>query len=161
MGGSRSRALTYSSSSLGPICAFTVVFSEPIIRIGLYNDHRGIGTRATAGILTLRLLAVWVIFSTFASLQNLLLLATGKPSIAARNAILGSIALIGLDLLLIPNDLRFLGLPLAGLGVTGAALATLASAIVLWLSVKWANHRHLGYREQSGSLRHFISAGIL
>lgn len=148
------RALRYTSIVMVPIVAFLVAFAGPIINIALSANQ-------LQGVWALRILGVWVLFTAFAALHSLLLLGVGRPGTAARLAVVGSVTLIVLDLVLIPKDIRSIGLPLGGLGVVGASIATLVSAIVWWGGLKWANRRELGYREKSRVWRHVVAAAIM
>jgi O-antigen/teichoic acid export membrane protein len=152
--GTLDRALRYTSIILVPICVFLAAFAGPVITLALSNNQ-------LAGVIALQILSIWILFSVLGAIQSLLLVGTGRPGVSARIAIISSVTLIVLDLVLIPTDIRSLGLPLAGLGVVGASLATLVSAIVWWLGIKIENRRLLGYRERSRSLRHVLCALVM
>lgn len=146
-------ALRWLSMLLVPTVAFTVAFPYDLIRLT-------IGEKWLAGGIALAVLCIFVLVSTFGHVHSFLLLGFGRSDLVAKIGIATALTLIVLNFVLVPDDIRSLGLPLAGLGVTGAALATLASGLVWYGGMRMATQRVAGYRERNHSFRHVV-AGIL
>lgn len=147
-------ALRYLSMLLLPIVAFILLFAEPVIRISMRDEF-------VEGATTLRILSVYVLISTFAFAHGTLLLGLGQPRAAARLGILNAALVVFLDLVLIPYDIRTLGIRLAGLGLEGAALGTLIAAIVYYAGLRYTNFRYAGYRERAHVFRHLAGAAAM
>lgn len=151
---SMDKALRYLSMVMLPVLAFAAVFSADLIRI-LLSDEVVPGARAMA------ILCGYVVLVTLAIPHSNLLFGLERPDVPAKLGIVSAIVLIGLNLLLVPTDIRSLGLTLGGLGVEGAALATLASGLVWYASLRVATARIAGYREHAHIWRHLAAAAIM
>lgn len=152
--GTMDQTLRYVSMLIMPMLAFTMLFAEPVIVLLLANEF-------TTGARTMVILCVYVFFSTIANIHGFLLMGTGHPSAPTRIAVASASTLIVLDLVLVPYDIRSLGLPLAGLGIDGAAIATLVSGLVWYGGLRFASARLTGYRERSHWIRHAFAAGLM
>lgn len=122
----RTRAARYISMIVAPLCVFLIVFAPQIIHLFLSDEW-------LPAVPAMRILALFSLVYALTIPYTTVLTGTGRTREAARIA--GAIAVLNivLNVVLIPQDLRALGLPgvrLAGLGVTGAAIATLASMTV-------------------------------
>lgn len=147
-------ALRYLSMLLLPIVAFILLFAEEIIRLA-------IGERFVPGASALRVLSAYVIVATFASAHGTLLLGLGQPKAAARIGLLFAVLVVVLDLILIPYDIRSLGLRLGGLGVVGAAIGTLVAGLVYYVGLRYANVKYAGYHETAHVWRHLAAALLM
>lgn len=148
------RAVRYLSMIIVPICAFTAVFGEIILRLFL-------GAAFVAGALPLAVFCAYVVLITLAAPHINLVLGLGRSGVAARVGLAVALTVIVLNLVLVPNDIQSLGVRLAGLGVMGTALATLASGIVFYGMSRWYSWKLYGYREQGHVLRHLVAAAVM
>lgn len=147
-------ALRYLSMMLVPAAAFAAAFPRDVI-------HLTLGDQWVGGAPVLALLSVGVVVSSFGHAHSFLLLGHGRSELSARVGIASAVVLVVLNLVLIPDDLRSLGLPLAGLGVTGAALATLASNLVWYAGTRYYSARVADYRERAHLWRHIAGALVM
>lgn len=147
-------ALRYLSIFLIPAAAFTAAFPREII-------HLTLGDRWVAGAPALALLSIGVAFASFGHAHSFLLLGHGRSGLSARVGIASAVVLIVLNVLLIPDDLRSLDLPLAGLGITGAAIATLAANLVWWLGTRHYARTVAGFRARNHLLPHVAGALVM
>ena len=142
------RALRYLSMLLLPILVFCILFAEPIIRLLLSNEY-------IPGILTLQLLCLYTLLASLALPFNQLLFGLRHQAVAAKVGVASALTVIVLDILLIPDDI--LGVPLADLGLNGAAIATLAAGLVNYVGLRWYASRLAGYRQQAHFLKHLLA----
>lgn len=147
-------SLRYLSLLLVPTVAFALAFPYDILRLTL-------GENWLSGGPALALLCVYVLLVTFGHVHSFLLLGFGRPDLVAKVGIATAATVIILNLVLVPDDIRALGLPLAGMGVTGSALATLASGFVWYLGMRLATRRVADYRERQHLLKHVIAALVM
>lgn len=148
------KAIRYLSILLAPMVAFALVFGPQLIVIGMSAEFLG-------GSLALGLLCVYVYLLTLASPHVSLVMGLGNPKVVAKLGIVTALILIVLNLLLVPYDIKALGLRLMGLGVTGAAIATLASGIFWYVSLRILSARSAGYRERARVWKHLLAAGAM
>lgn len=151
---STDKAIRYLSMLVVPIVAFTIAFAVPLLRIVLSDE-------TVPGADAMRLLLVWVVLLTLAIPHSTLLLGMDRSDVVAKIGIATALTLIVLNLTLVPNDLQSLGIPLAGLGVLGAALGTLVSGAVWYGGLRIASRRIAGYREHADIWRHVLAAGAM
>lgn len=144
------KALRYLSLLLVPLVIFLVLFATPIIRIA-------VGDLFVGGAAAMSYLALYTLFITLAIPHSNLLLGMGHSRVVALLGGITAILVIGLDLLLIPTDIRSLGIPLAGLGIEGAALGTLASGLFWYASLRYTTWRVVGYRERGHVYKHLLA----
>lgn len=147
-------ALRYLSLLLVPIVAFVVLFPAEIIRIAISDDF-------VAGANALRVLALYVIVAIFGYAHGTLLLGLDKPKLAARLGIANAVILTVLNILLIPTDIKSLGIRLAGLGVLGAAIASLAATTFWYVGLRLANRRVADYHERGHFWKHLGAAVVM
>lgn len=148
------KTIRYLSMLLVPIIAFVVLFAEQVIRLA-------IGEPFVPGAHALRVLCLYVLVAALANAHGTLLLGMGHPKPAARAGILFAAAVVLLDLVLIPYDIRSLGLRLGGLGILGAALGTLLAGMLFYWTLRSANRRLVGYRERGHVWRHLVGAAAM
>lgn len=148
------RSIRYLSMLIVPMCAFTAVFAEPIIRMF-------IGDAFVEGAPALAVFCLYTIVITVAMPHMNLVLALGRSDVAARVGLSTAIVIIVGNLVLVPNDIQSLGIRLAGLGVLGTSIATLASGLVFYGGARYATWKLDGYRERGHLWRHLLSAGVM
>ncbi len=106
-----------------PLTMFLVVFGGSVFAVLLSNEWQGATT-------TLAFLAVAVFLYSLLRPYIALMAGVDRPGDAARIGIVMSVLNVAFTLVLVPADVRALGIPLAGLKDTGAAIALCASALV-------------------------------
>jgi O-antigen/teichoic acid export membrane protein len=148
------RGLRYLSMLLVPLVAFVILFAEPLIRIGVGNDF-------VSGANALRLLCVYALLGSFGYAHYAILMGNGRTGTVAWLGIVHALIVIVLDLVLIPNDIKSLGIKLGGLGVLGAGIATLTAGIVWYALMRIINARVLGYHERDHVWRHLLAAALM
>lgn len=127
----------WTSLLLWPVVAVIIVLREPVIHILMKDSYIG-------AAVPLALLAVQAVLTSLVIPVQMLAIGLGQPRLAAR-VVTWSVAVGALlGLVLIPDRLG--PFAMAGLGPTGAALASLAStalAIVLYAIPRgaWKGHR--------------------
>lgn len=147
-------SLRYLSMLLIPTVAFTAAFPYDVIRLT-------IGEKYLAGGPALAILCGYVLLVTFGHVHSFLLLGHDRSDLVAKVGIASASTVILLNLVLVPDDIQSLGIPLVGLGVTGAALATLASGFVWYAGMRIASRRITGYRERNHMPRHVVAASVM
>jgi O-antigen/teichoic acid export membrane protein len=148
------RSVRYLTLLTLPLIAILAFFPLPIIRVALSDQFAG-------DTLTLSLLAAWAFFLVVSRPHLNLVLGHGHSRIAARVGIAQSVCVIVLNLLLVPNDIKSLGIKLAGLKAVGAALATLASGVLGYAMLRWYSWRLEGYRQRAPFWRPALAAAIM
>lgn len=137
-----------------PVIAMLAVFPLAFIRLALSDKYEG-------AALTLTLLAIWAFFLVASRPLHHFLLGHGHVRAVARVGIISSLVVVGLNLILIPDDIKVLGIKLFGLKATGAAIATLvAAAVTYWLSARYARKLE-GYKPESSLWRPIAAAGVM
>lgn len=147
-------ALRYLSMLLVPMVAFGAVFAPELIHIFLSDEF-------VEGAFPMALLCGYILLITLGNPHANMLMGMNRPEVAARVSIVTAVTLIALDLLLIPDDIKALGIRLGGMGVTGAAIATFVSGAVYYGSLRFATWRLAKYRERSQTLRHLGAAALM
>lgn len=151
--GEMDRAIRYLSMLLAPIVLFTIFFAEAIIHLVLSDEF-------IPGAPTMGILAAYVYVTTIGASHANLIMGMGQPRLMARIGISTAITVIVLDLVLVPHDIKSLGIPLAGLGMEGAAIGTLASGLLYLGLVTYGSRKVAGYRQQAGLWKHALG-GLL
>ena len=148
------RAIRYLSMLLAPMILFTIFFASGIIHLILADEF-------LPGARTMGYLAAYVYVMSVAAPHANLLMGLGHPRYMARVGILTAVCVVVLDLLLVPNDIKSLGIRLAGLGIEGAALGTLASGVVYWALVAYGSYKFSGYRQRARLGRHVVAGLVM
>jgi O-antigen/teichoic acid export membrane protein len=143
----------YVSLVVTPCAVILIVMSWPILNLfneKFANDAQGI-------------LPIMAIFSYIFCLYLVFInqiMAVNRPGIAAMIGISMAIINITLNLILIPRDIKILGVTLFGLGAIGAALATMISKIIGLTMSKIAVRRLTGTKTNLKILLH-MCAGVV
>lgn len=148
------KAIRYLSMLLLPMLAFIVVFAEPIVRIVLSNEFLPAAN-------ALRVMCAYVLVTSLATPHATAVMGMGRSDVAAKISGACAVLVVVLNVLLVPDDIRSLGLPLAGLGVMGAAIATLVSGVVYYAAFRLAMRSLAGYRERAHVWRHALAALLM
>jgi len=113
----------YLSMIVFPIVFGLVLFAEPAVKILLSNAY-------IPAIPVLQILPFFALFAALERPYQSQFIGMNKPKLA-RNRILIMVFLnVILNLILIPKDIQMFGIKLAGMGATGAAIATVISYAV-------------------------------
>lgn len=116
-------SMRYIGLLMIPVIAFVATFSREITHVFLSDKY-------LPAAAALSLLALYSLMIGLQRPYLALLAGTGRTELTARIGIAMTVSNIVLNFLLIPADVKSLGLRLAGLKMTGAALATLASGVL-------------------------------
>jgi len=144
----------YLSMIMVPIVFLMIFLSRPIIHVMLSNKFY-------PAVPILQILPLFVLFDAMERPYQVKLIGMNLPHFA-RNRILLMVAInVGLNLILVPKDIRFLGIDLLGLGGEGAAIATVVAyfvglvytRIVVWKVSGITVNFRIGY--------HFLAALIM
>ncbi len=148
------KGMRYLSLLLAPIVAFLVVFPQPVVRLALGEEWVG-------EAYVLSVLAVWSYFHVLGRPMVNLILGSGRVAAAARIGLTASLVNIVLNTLLIPDDIKSLGIRLGGLKAMGAAIATLISGILSLVMLTYAARKIGDYRPKSGAVKHILASGLM
>jgi O-antigen/teichoic acid export membrane protein len=110
----------YVSIVIVPSVVFFIVFSKPLLNL----IHGDMAQNAST---IFQLMAVYSLFVCFYKIFANQIIAINKPSLGAKIGISMAVLNIILNLILIPKDIKSLGVNLMGMGAEGAALATTIS----------------------------------
>ena len=138
----------YLSMIISPILAFTFLFSRPIIFIFL-------GESFTPAHLVLSIFSIvmWIRITIVPFFSQII--GVDKPSIIGKTFILIVIINICLNLLLIPEKL--MGIKLIGLGIEGAAIATLFAYLIQMIVYRVAVYKLTRTKPYSRVLFHLLA----
>lgn len=147
------RAHRYVSMIVVPIVAFMVFFATEIIRILLSNDFLGGGP-------TLGMLAMYGLFSALIKPYGSIILGMDLPRTMAKINLGTALLNVMLNLVLVPADIKSLGIELFGLAALGAATATTAGTAATYLLARYKAGQLVDVRPQwTHSGRHILAAG--
>ena len=116
----------YLSMIAFPIVFFMVFLPKPTIHILLSN-------RFYPAIHILQILPLFILFDALSRPYVSKLIGIGLPKFARNRVLIMVIINVTLNIILIPRDIRSLGIDLFGLGATGAAIATVIAYIAGWV----------------------------
>lgn len=146
------RAHRYTTMTVLPMVLGLVVFAEPVIHLILSDDF-------LRGAPVLGILAVYSLLNVTARPYSSLISGMDMPHLAARVGMLAAGTNIVLNLVLVPADIKSLGITLLGLKATGAALATLASGVISYTLYRRIAGRVVDLRPQWPHLLRQLIAG--
>jgi len=89
------------------------------------------------------------------------LLGMGKPKLARNRVLIMVFCNVLLNIILIPKDIRIIGLNLAGLGAKGAAIATVISYFVGLIYIRTTALKLTKTKGNPKILKHAIAAGLM
>lgn len=144
-------AVRYLSMLLLPPVLFTVFFADEIIILILTEKF-------LPGALPMGVLALYYYITAIAAPHAHLIGGVGRPGILARIGVTTAVSVVVLDILLVPEDIKSLGIRLPGLGMLGAAIGTLASGVIYYVLARMATRDVVGYHEDGHKLRHLVAA---
>lgn len=86
--------------------------------------------------LVLQPLAIWGFLRSMINPYRNMLMGLGKPNILLGISVVSIISIVLFNIILIPEDIKLIGLQMFGLGARGAALATLLSTIISFILIR-------------------------
>jgi len=143
----------YLSMIVFPIIITMIALAYPIIHV-LLSD------RYLPALQVLQILPLFVLFEVLSRPYDNQFIGMNMPNISRNRVIIMVIINIFLNLVLIPKDISSLGLKLAGLGATGAAIATAVSYLVGLVYIRVAAWRLTGILGQRSIFIHAFAAII-
>jgi putative peptidoglycan lipid II flippase len=147
------RAHRYVSMLVVPIVAFMIVFATEIIRILLSEDFLGGGP-------TLGMLALYGLFSALIRPYGSIVMGMDLPRTMAKINLGTALVNVTLNLVLVPADVKSLGIELFGLAALGAAAATTTGSALTYVFARYKAGQLVDVRPQWWhSLRHVLAAG--
>jgi O-antigen/teichoic acid export membrane protein len=142
----------YLSMTAFPLVFFMVALPLPIINILLDPKYE-------PAVPVLQILPIWALLSIISRSYGPLMLGMDRPWLATISGVVRVAMNIVLNLILIPIDIKILGVSGFGLGATGAAIATVCTSIfgfiylraVAWhlIKLKW---------NPVSMIKHFLAA---
>jgi O-antigen/teichoic acid export membrane protein len=150
--GALEAALRHVSMLVTPAVVFTIALAGPLLSIVL----TGVFTEAVP---TVRLLALFALVYALLYPYATVLHALGRPDVTAKAAIVATALNAGLNLLLVPRSI--LGVPLAGMAETGAALATVVAVVVQFALLRREVHRMEGKVREHHVVKHLAAGAVM
>ncbi|MDC0243238.1 oligosaccharide flippase family protein [Marine Group III euryarchaeote] len=156
---SSSRIISYVNRSERYI---SILILPLIITLGYFSEeviHLFLGDNFISGSLTLSLLCIWVYLDSTKSPHGIQLMGTDRVGL---NVIIGSFSIIlhiFLNIILIPKSLY--GYKLFGLGMEGAAISAIISALFLAISYRFVFFKIYGIGINRSLFVHFFAGIIL
>lgn len=148
------QAHRYTAMVVLPMVLFIAVFAAPIIHLLLSDQF-------LRGAPTLAVLAFYTLFAVAARPYNALIGGMDRPRLLMKVGLVAAVTNVGLNVVLIPADIKSLGITLFGLKDLGAAIATLASAFVSYVLNRRIARRIAPLPAQWGALLRQLAAGAV
>lgn len=143
----------YLSMIVFPVIVIMVVLAEPIILILLSN-------RYIPALPVLQILPFFVLIEVLARPYDSKLQGMNMPKIARNRVLIMMIVNVFLNLVLIPRDIKSLGLSLAGLGAKGAAIATVAAYASGLIYIRLMTRKLTGVKGNYRIVFHAVAAAV-
>ena len=143
----------YLSMIVFPIIVTMVVLAEPIIRILLSN-------RYYPALPVLQILPFFVLIEVLSRPYTSQLQGMNMPEITRNRVFIMMVVNVLLNLVLIPQDIKSMGIKLAGLGAKGAAIATVISYLFGIVYIRIVAWRKTGIKGTHRIALHAIAAAI-
>jgi len=143
----------YLSMIVTPMVFGLMILAEPIAKIFLSGW--------TPAIPVLQILPFYVLFLALENPYSSQFVGINRPKLARNRVLIMIVANIFLNLILVPYDIKSLGIKLVGLGETGAAIATVISFLIGLIYSRitvWKINRIKGCNKV---FIHFFSGGIM
>ncbi|PNX49586.1 MAG: hypothetical protein BV457_01150 [Thermoplasmata archaeon M9B1D] len=143
----------YLSMITFPIVILLVVLAKPVIHILLSDKY-------LPALIVLQILPFFVLFEVLSQPYQSQLQGINMPHIVRNRILIMMIVSIILNLILVPTDIKSLGIKLAGLGATGSAIAIVIAYFVGFITTRMYAFRIANMIGNKRILLH-IFAGIL
>ncbi len=142
----------YLSMMVFPLVMLMVVLAEPIIRVLLSNKY-------LPALTVLQIMPFFVLIEALSKPYDTQLSGMNLPRLTKNRVIIMAASNVALNLVLIPPDIKSIGLKTAGLGVEGAAVATVAAYAIGLLYIRFVAWRMTGIKANPRIVLHAIAAG--
>ncbi len=140
-----------------------LLLSLPVVAAMIALPREGIhiflGDGFLGAAVPLQLLAAATLFLLLSKPLRVKFLGAGMPRMNLQSSLVHVALNVVLDVLLVPTSI--LGVPLAGMGVAGAATATLLSTAIAYLYLRIQAHRHLEVPLFDSHLLRLVLAGTV
>jgi O-antigen/teichoic acid export membrane protein len=144
----------YLSMIVFPIIILLVVLAEPIIHILLSDQY-------LPALLVLQILPFYALLEILSQPYLSQLQGMNMPHILRNRLLLMMVVDLVLNLILVPKDIRSLGIKLAGLGAIGSAIATVVAYMVGLLTTRVYAFRIANIKGNYKILLHGITAALM
>jgi O-antigen/teichoic acid export membrane protein len=144
----------YLSMITFPIVILLVVLAQPVIHILLSDKY-------LPALIILQILPFFVLFEVLSQPYQSQLQGMNMPHIVRNRILLMMIVSIFLNLILVPTDIKSLGLKLAGLGATGSALAMVTAYFVGFITTRVYAFRVAKIKGNNKILLHIFAAVLM
>lgn len=149
------KAERHLSMMIFPIIVLMVVLASPIILILLSAKY-------TAALPVLQIAPFFILFAVMLNPYEKQLAGMNMPKLVRNRIIIMMIINVVLNLLLVPNNIRSIGLyNLPGLGATGAAIATVISYLIALLYTRYTAFKVAGIKGNHRVIFHAVAATIM
>ncbi|MEA2053855.1 MAG: flippase [Candidatus Thermoplasmatota archaeon] len=143
----------YLSMIVFPIVVIMVFLAEPIIHILLSDKYM-------PALPVLQILPFFVLIEALSRPYSSQLSGMDMPTLNRNRVVLMAVGNVLLNLILIPRDIKSMGLKLAGLGGEGAAIATVVSYIVGLTYIRIVAWRVTGIKGNYRIIFHGMATGV-
>ena len=143
----------YLSLIVFPIVTLMIILAEPIIHILISDKYM-------PALPVLQILPSFVLIDALARPYTAQLQGMNLPNFTRNRVIIMMIVNVILNLILIPKDIRMLGLKSAGLGIKGAAIATVVAYIIGSIYIRLITWKVTKVKGNARILLHAIAAII-
>jgi len=144
----------YLSMITFPIVILLVVLAQPVIHILLSDKY-------LPALIILQILPFFVLFEVLSQPYQSQLQGMNMPHIVRNRILLMMIVSIFLNLILVPTDIKSLGLKFAGLGATGSALAMVTAYFVGFITTRVYAFRVANMKGNYRIILHIVSAALM
>lgn len=149
------RSHRYITLVVLPMAVGMIVFAEPLIRLVLADEF-------LRGAPVLMVLAAWVVLAVANRPYRSAVLGLDRPDLVLKLGVAAVAANVVLNLILVPADLRSLGISLFGLGALGAAIGTLSHEAIHYVGYHVYAKRLLPIEPRWGQLvRQLAAAAVM
>jgi len=145
------KAERYMSMIIMPIVFFMIFFAKPIIYIFLSRQFY-------TAIPIMQILPLFALLDALERPYQTRLLGMDLPTFARNRMLLMVVINIALNLLLIPRDIKSVGIQLAGLAGTGAAIATVVAYLAGLLYTRIVIYKMDGTGFNVSVAKHLVAA---
>ena len=144
----------YLSMIVFPIVTMIIILAEPIIHILLSDKY-------LPGVHILQILPLFVLLEALARPYVSKMQGMDMPELVRNRFLIMVSANVILNLILIPRDIRSLGLNLFGLGAEGAAIATVISYVLGLIYIRYKAWKITGLKGNRRIILHAIASGMM
>ncbi len=144
----------YLSMITFPIVILLVVLAQPVIHILLSDKY-------LPALIVLQILPFFVLFEVLSQPYQSQLQGMNMPHIVRNRILLMMVVSLILNIILVPADIKSLGLRLAGLGPTGSAIAIVIAYFIGFITTRIYAFRIADIKGNNKILLHIAAATIM